>query len=271
MNNRIPTLLGILSVTIGVIAGVLLVENRQATKLYAALDATPKNVRVTNVSNDTMTISWTTLKQTSGLLVWGKKRESLDEISGSSEKTYTHSYTLSKLEANSDYYFLINSDGTSFDNNGIPWQAKTGPKLARSPHSFTISGSVIDRSGAPVSEALVYVVIGGGSPMSTQTSENGNWVLAISEAREQNLMSYVNIDPEKTVIQLHVQTGKDAVTSGQLRLKSAQPAPRIILGDIEAFKNSLPENLGTLPEAKVILSTENEPITGFGELINATE
>ena len=269
MNNKIPTLLGIISVTVGVIAGVLLVKNQQAIKLYAAQDATPRNVRVTNVSDASMTVSWTTLKKTSGFVRWGSKENSMKEVSfKTNEEGYTHSYTLNGLTPSTAHYFIINSDGTYFDNNEIPWQSRTGPKLPQPESDHTMSGSVIDPDGFAVSNALIYVVIGGGSPMSTTTSTGGSWVLPVSSTRTLDLLSYILIDPKDTLIQLHVQTGKDVITTRQLYLESAQPAPVIVLGEVDGFKTLFPKGAEELPEATIKLREKNEQ-TGFGELIIA--
>ena len=69
--NKIPTILGVLILIIGVVAGVFLVQKAQIFKIGANPESTPQDVRVTNVSNNSATISWVTDNETVAFVNWG--------------------------------------------------------------------------------------------------------------------------------------------------------------------------------------------------------
>ena len=106
-----------------------------------------------------------------------------------------------------------------------------------------ISGSVYDQFNLPTKNALIYITVAGSSFLSTITSENGSWVLPISEARTQNLENFTVIDEYNTLIEIFVQAGPLGNTSAQIYPVSAKPVPPIILGQMHNFKtiNSMEE------------------------------
>lgn len=269
-NEKIPTILGLIAVTVGLIAGVLVVEQRQTIKLFASADATPKNVRITNIDSSSFTVSWTTTKQSVGFVKWGSQKDSLpNKTSDEDSLNHVHSHTVTNLLPSTTYYFILVSEDTMFDNNNIPWEVKTGPELPLPFTSHAASGTVVDSVGNPVSNALVYVTVGGGSPLSTKTSENGNWFLPISRSRNQNLLTYVPIAEESTLIEIHVQTGKDISTSAQLYPIIAQNSPPIVIGQANNFKNLTPIDTDEVPHASIQLPESLNQSSGFGELLDA--
>ena len=130
---KIPTLIGIIVLVIGVTTGVLLISSKQIFRLGAQGANPPKNVRVSNITGDSFTTTWTTQKESVSSLYWGSDKISItkleiDEIAGAG---FTHSVTVRGLTPQKNYYFIINSGGDEYDNNDIPWQVTTGAQLAQ--------------------------------------------------------------------------------------------------------------------------------------------
>jgi hypothetical protein len=253
--SRIPTIAGVLVLVIGLAAGVYLVQSRQVFKLGASPEFNPKNVRVTNITDSSFNVSWTTNKATEGFIKWGGSEKSLsgvetDEIKGDS---FTHYVTVQDLSVSTEYFFIINSGGTEFNNNGIAWSTKTGPSIpAGSLRSLSpISGRVLDTQGKAVRDALVYVNIAGGAPLSTTTSGNGRWVLPISVARTQDLSSFLEIDESSTLVEVSVQAGSLGIANAQVYPTSARPVPEISLGQVHDFRNLPPSEPGEIPESSI--------------------
>jgi len=145
---------------IGVVVGVFLVRNRQIFRLGASGEITPKDVRVTNITESSLTVSWTTDKETSGAVSFGKNemlgQTLLSEVEG---QATLHSAVLTGLDPESGYFIKINSNETEFDNNGVPWQASTGPILEPTTETVVVSGKILDTDGNPAGGVLVYVEI----------------------------------------------------------------------------------------------------------------
>jgi len=145
--STIPTILGVLVLLLGSLAGIFLLNSAQIFKIGADASVAAKDIRVANISDTSVTISWTTDKETSGYLIWGNSQDSVNKIENedaSSQKYLNHSINLTGLTTKTKYFYKINSDGTTFDNSGIPWQVTTGASLASSKNSVLISGNVIN-------------------------------------------------------------------------------------------------------------------------------
>jgi len=263
--TKIPTILGILVLAIGVIVGVYLVQNRQIFRLKASPEVTPRNVQKTNVSDSSFTVTWTTDKNTEGFIKWGESASSLDKTATTSpiQASNIHSITVYGLIPDSNYFFKINSDGASFDNEGIPWEVKTGLKLTTPPNSVIMSGKVLTQSGSPARNALVYALVGGGDVLSTLTSDNGSWVIPASSARNQSLSSYIEIDENSTLVEISVQAGSLGIASAQIYPQSAKPAPDIALGEVYDFTSLPPSANIDIPESSIELPDTATKSSGF--------
>ncbi|NMB83048.1 MAG: hypothetical protein GYA14_14645, partial [Ignavibacteria bacterium] len=200
----IPTILGMIFLVVGVFAGVLLLRNVQMFRIGASGEATHKDIRISNITDNSVSISWTTDKASSGFINWGTSQGGIDKIvqeDVNGQKYFSHLISLSGLEAKTKYYFKISSNGTLYDNVGIPWQFTTGDKIGTSNKSILLSGNVISATGTPESKALVYVTIGGYT-LSTLTSDTGNFVFQLGSARSQDLNNFASIDMSNTLIQI---------------------------------------------------------------------
>ncbi|MGB6838773.1 MAG: Ig-like domain-containing protein [Microgenomates group bacterium] len=263
--SKIPTLLGIVILIFGLAAGILLVQNRQIFRLGASPQVSPKDVRITNITDSSFTVSWITDKKTSGFIKWGESASSLTktELNELGELSETHTTTIQGLTSSKTYHFEIGSGGQDFNNNGIPWQVTVGPELLGPTTSNSISGSVLTATGAAAENSIVYVTLAGASPLSTTTSQNGSWVIPISSARTQDLTSLVEINETTTLIEISVQSGSRGVATAQIYPASAKPTPPIILGQSHDFKNLPPSETGGIPKADINLPDEATPSSGF--------
>lgn len=264
-SGTIPTIIAVVVLIVGLVIGVYLVQSQQVFRIGASPEFTPKNVRVTNVTDSSFAVSWTTSKLTEGFVKWGASEKSLDgletdEVEGVS---FTHTTTVQGLSASGEYYFVISSGGTEFDNSGIAWSVTMGPSLPANstPSLNPISGTVLDTQGEPAKDALVYVNIAGGAPLSTTTSDSGRWVLPISIARTQDLSSFLEIDESTTLVDISVQAGTLGIANAQIYPVSARPVPEISLGQVHDFRNLPPSEAGEIPETSIELPEPGETAT----------
>lgn len=255
--KTIPTILGILVLVIGVGVGVALTQFSTIFSLQASPDTTPSDVRITNVSDTSFTVSWTTEKETTGALDWGAD-PALGRTQTPPENALSriHSLTLRSLVANTTYYFKINSAGAKHDNNGVPWQIKTGTKLTASSNKDVISGTVVDAQGQAVGGALVYINAVGMAPLSSKTSSNGSWVLPLTLARQLDNSAYMNLQDE-TLLQVLVQSATNGVSTAQIFLGSSYPIPKMTLGETHDFRTTQNQSSNDLPESSLDVP-ENE-------------
>ena len=238
----------------GVFAGVILLKNAQVFKIGASPTITPKDVRVGSVSDSSATVSWVTDDQTTAFINYGagQDTEMIAYETVDDQKFFTHSVTITGLSPETNYYFKINSNGTTYDNNGVAWQFSTGKSLPMSQVSIPISGSVITASGQSEKRAIVYVTVNG-YVVSTLTSDSGIFVLQLGSVRTTDLFSYAEIDPAKTLLEISVTTEKGETATAKIFPQSANPIPPLIIGQDQDFRNLQPTGVGQNPDANLDL------------------
>src|SRR3989338_1032939 len=91
-DSSIPTILAVAILLVGIADGVIFIRNKQIFDIYALNEASPKNVRVTNIKDSSFTISWTTERKTSGFVRWGKTEPFLNRTSLNPSKKSSHTH-----------------------------------------------------------------------------------------------------------------------------------------------------------------------------------
>jgi hypothetical protein len=264
--SKIPTFIALFILVVGIIAGIFLVKNGQNFRLGASPSSAPQDVRISNITDSSFTVSWTTAKATSGVVKWGKSAANLDQPVNDElpNPGFIHSVTIKPVSAESTYYFDINIEDQNNTNNGVPWEVTSGPTLAQPTGNDIISGSVLTSTGETVKNSLVYITVGGGSLLSTITSQNGSWLIPISSARSKDLTSLITIDEAQTLVEISVNAGPDGISTAQVYPQSAKPLPPMVLGQVHDYKNLAASTTGDNPAANIDLPTAStSAVSGF--------
>jgi hypothetical protein len=273
---KLPTILGVLILLAGVITGVFLINSKQIFKLSADIDATPKNVRLTNITDSSFTVTWTTDIESNGFIKWGKGEFSLSKVAleEGTDKSFVHSVNVMGADSNSNVLFKISFNGKDYDNEGIPWQTKTLSVKNSSGTSLIASGTILKSDASTPAKALVYLTING-SVLSTLTSDEGNYIIPIS--------TYINNITDNTAIEISVQGGLLGSSQSVIYPQTIKSVPTMILGRTYDFRSlpqtddsSLPESSLTVPESVEISSRfeiikTNEPKTTENIQINSID
>lgn len=263
--TRIPTIIAIVFLVVGLAAGVFLVQQRQTFRLGAAPEFAPKDLRVTNISDNSFVVSWYTDSNSAGFIDYGNNPNSLSErvFQENSSPKRVHYITVNDLKPDTNYYFTVNSGDETYDNSGVPWSVRTGPILEPKPSSLVLSGQVFSNLDTPATGIAVYAQIGGAQLISTQTSSNGNFVLPLGNVRNQLLDGYVSIDRSETLIQLIIQGGPLGTAYVQTYASNANPTPKIILGQSYDLRRRNLNEKSLLPEATIELPGEDSDSSQF--------
>lgn len=252
---------------LGLAAGVMLIGQEQVFRLGASADSVPQDVRISNITDTSFTVSWTTAKDVIGYVSWGQS-SSLGQLARPVDTSTkrVHFVTVKDLTPSTNHFFVINSGGSEHDNNGVPWAVQTGPTLSASTSTTLASGRVLNANNTPASNVLVYLNGGAFSQLSTTTSPNGTWTIPLSTARTKTLTSYSTLTQD-SVVEVFVQ-GVGSVSTSQALISQMNPLPDMILGQTYDFRNSTINASTGLPEANVNLpeSEDTESIGGPGGL-----
>lgn len=244
--KTLPTILGLFILLIGVTAGGILISQGTSRFLRASPEITPKQVKITNISENSFTVSWITDSQTTGFVRHGSDKELLliakderDEITEKSGNFLTHYVTLKELQPASIYYFKIFSADKAFDNNGQEYQITTASKAKELlPKNDIAYGSIIKQDGSPAGEVIVYLSLANATPQSTLTKSSGKWVVPLNLIRSSNLTGYVAYDREASIEEIFVQGASLGTATGVAVTKNDSPMPTITLGQNFDFRKS---------------------------------
>jgi len=275
--KRIPTILGLIILIVSLVAGVLLFGD--GTGLFtprATPETTPKNIKLSNVTDKSFTVSFYTEEETIGFIKYGTDANDIkqqasddrDQLSGVVKPYRLHHVTVRGLEPNKNYYYLLGTgNNATFDDADNPYQIQTALNPGNaSPNNQTIYGTITQANGQPGEGALVFVTLEGAGVLSTVVKSSGSWAISLANAFNLNLNDYANVDADST-LSIKVQgVDLDSITNRVLSVVEAQPAPDIVMG--QEAKSESEDALTTRDELLANTSREPEEIQeneGFGE------
>ena len=239
-----PTALGLLILLVAIVVGVVLVKTRSGVESGAEESLTPKQVRITNVTDSGFSVSWVTDKATTGLVKHGTETNDIkktalddrDELSGEAGAVDVHHVTVKNLQSSTKYLFKLESGGKLFDNSGKLFEITTGPSLGSAPAADPVYGAVLMSSGSTAEGVVVYVSVANAAPLSALAKTNGNWALSLSTARSADLASYLADDTQATIVNLLVQGGTLGTAPAITTTSNDSPVPDITLGQSHDFR-----------------------------------
>lgn len=247
--HKIPTLIGLFVLVVGLVAGIFLVQSGQVFFLKASPEITPTEVKITNVSDNAFSVSWITQKETSGFVQFGQSEtldqtqsDDRDQISGGTGNFNTHHITLKNLSPKTQYYFKIGSGGRLFDNSGKPYEITTAstPKAAQV-LSDVASGIVLTPDKTPAEGAVVYLSMANMTPQSALMGSSGNWMISLSTAFSGDLSGLANYDLKAQTEEIFVQAASLGTATAIVTTENDNPVPELILGQTYDFRQNLPQ------------------------------
>lgn len=180
--TKIPTIVGILLVIfiVGIIAVVS--ESFLHTITTASGSIQPANISITNISDTTFTVSWTTQLPATGALSVTTSRGThvvFDDQDAKNQGRYvTHSVTLRSAVPDTDYAITILSNGKKNINGEVPYMVHTGPLLTTvSGNLEPAYGTIVTETTQPVRGALIYITLEGGQTLSAISKPSGTWLI----------------------------------------------------------------------------------------------
>ncbi|HEX7041877.1 MAG TPA: fibronectin type III domain-containing protein, partial [Patescibacteria group bacterium] len=188
LERKMPTALGIILILGTIIGTTFLVKTGVIYLGGAAPSDNPKNVRISNISDSSLTVSYNTDAAVIGTVSIGKDKNSLETIlderdqkSGTPQQYKLHSITIQNLSPNTQYVFSITSGATTYLNNNSFFTTKTAPTLSTSPTSQPpLTGSIVSPDGTAPQEALVYLTTNKGQLLSTLTKPSGIYTIPLN-------------------------------------------------------------------------------------------
>lgn len=200
---RIPTAAALVVLFVSIWVSAYLIQQSTNIVGRASGDKTPANVMVSNISDNSFTVTFTTTARANSAI--SVSSETLEPTtffdirnSSSADNSYfSHYINVSNLKPLTMYEFSILSDGQTYLQNGHKYSIKTGPKLIIIPKTTgKVSGKVLLPTGEAAIDTIAITQIQGGQLLSTLTKSNGTFSIPLKFLRSESLNSYYT--PTKT-------------------------------------------------------------------------
>lgn len=266
LTKRFPTMVGLLVLVAAIVGGIYLYKTLKPPFSSSEI---PNNVRITNISDNKFSVSWTTGGATLGGIQYGVVADKLativgdDRDGGGKPKSYqTHYLTLNGLQPSTQYAFRVLSGDrqTVFDNNGSPYSTTTGPLISTTPPSKNFYGTVQIPSRQSPSGAIVYLSMPGATAASTLVTDSGNYVITLSTIRSSDLKTYASFDSAATIATVNVDSGS-AQSTATVSLANAAPVPVITLGQNADFRSAATPAIAQVQPAASSSPSASTPTT----------
>lgn len=283
LNRRVPPVFGIVGLVVSLATIAWLSGNAILFGTKAANGNIPRNVKISNISESSFTVSYTTDQFAIGTINYGTDEklgkiglDDRDQQTGSPVSHQVHHITVKQLTPATRYVFSITSADQTFTQDGQLYSVTTAPPLTTQPsNQAPAAGTVGLEDGSIPTEGLVYLVTKDSQLLSTLLKPDGGYLLPLNTIRAKDLSKMLVLAPD-TEISLSVT---DSSQQSQIDILASQtnPVPRVILSKnyeftanddaIEAANSPVASDSGfpktedtTQVSAPEIISPENEAI-----------
>ncbi len=238
--KRIPTLLGITVILFGIAITTLFTKKGVPFIGTAAPSETPKNIRITNITDTSFTVSYITDTELLGSIAYGQNEKMENTVIDDEDKPTNmvkprllHTITINNLSPSTTYLFSIISGTTTFLDETKPFSVATGPNIEELPLQEVLMNGKIIFPDNTAKEAIVYIASPNAQTLSTKVKSDGSYSLILSTMRTQDVSSFVSFAQTIPLTMLVV----GPLTQSHVNLSSNQvtPVPTIILSKTYDF------------------------------------
>ena len=265
---RIPTIAGLFLVVALVGSIIFFTERALRSPSGAAGSYQPKNIKRTNVSDTTFTVSWTTESPATGTILLSSPGKSnriyYDERDGGGKLgSYTsHFVTVRDATANTQYSWKLLSNGKTHLDGTKPYELTTPTTLPPNTSGLDPAyGTIFTSQGVAASGALVYLTLAGEQELSAISKESGLWLIPLTQVRTADLTRLLPTVErmDETILVTH-ETGEIAAQTDSL---NDSPVPEMTIGQTYDFrrqnaKTTTSSPTALLPVGGSVLGTTNQ-------------
>lgn len=244
-SRKILAIFGIILVLIGIPLTTFILKNQTAFRSKASDSEKPQNVKVTNISDQSFTVTYQTNVPTTGSIGYGHDKklgeselDDADKEKGDFSSKKIHSISVKNLMPSTKYYLAIISGSSTFLDNGTSFEAATGPNISSpSAQQNIIKGKIVLPDGSAPSEALVYLNAENSQLLSSTTAKDGTFSFSLKNLRTDDLSSYFNIS-DNTIFKI-IATNGSLESSASASLSQTNSIPTITLSNSYDFSQEV--------------------------------
>lgn len=256
---------------------IFLIQQGILTITRARPTSVPQNVQITNVSDSSFTVVFTTELNTSSVLRLpeGKTGNTIilddrDKSTGLQELYFSHHITVPNLKPQKTYAFIIISDGKEYDSPA-EYIATTGSNIDSPPPAQNpLYGTVILPDGSLGQDTIVTIQSDNSQIISSITNDDGSYIVPMNSLRSEDLKTYQNINDSSQIFLNFLRENYTAKITTDYKLGQNLPVitlnqsysflpqdEKTILSPDEGFE-SIDETIVTSAEPSVISPRQNQ-------------
>lgn len=268
---KIPTLIGLGVLLVGLAGGVYLTTQNQILKTRAAASFAPKNVNVYNLSASSAAIFWQTDEAVTGFVQFVQAETSEKSIYRDDRDVNTpqphklHFVTLTNLTPNTTYSYQIYSGEIIYPNTPATFTTLSPTETL---NWNPVVGIILNADNRPADEALIVLELANAQKQATVTKMGGNFIMPLSNLRTADLLKIFsgNNTPHKAKLIISSPQSSSRVS---IFVPSENPSlPPVILGkDADLTQNSTHQKPTTTPISVEIQKYD----LNSDSIINATD
>lgn len=237
LNKRIPTLLGIVLILISIPLIALITKNEAIFKSTASDSQEPFNIKITNITDASFTVTYQTDVAVTGSISYGNNKqlgkselEDTDKEKVSFSPKKIHSISVKDLTPSTKYYLSIISGSETFLDNGALFEVTTGPNLSSpSATQHIIKGKIVLPDGSVPSGALVYLNAENSQLLSSAVTKDGTFNFPLKDLRTDDLSSYFDVN-ENTIFKI-MAISDTLKSTASVSLGQSESIPTITLSN----------------------------------------
>jgi len=226
--KKIPTILALFLLIVGTAGAFFLLEKGGVGFLKASPETTPQEVKITNITDNSFTVSWLTEEINIGFVQYGPTG-SLGKTVSQSVPSLIHYLKIENLQPTTQYYFKVNKDSKTY-------KVITAPQISATPIADTAYGTVLKDSGFPATNVIIFLSLVNATPLSALTGNDGQWAIPLSMARSVDLSQYINYDSESSIENIFIQGGQWGTANAVTTTQNDSPVPDITLKSTHDFR-----------------------------------
>lgn len=256
LHKKIPTLLALILLIIGIGATTFFAQRGALFIGRAAPSTQAENVTVTNITDRSFVVTFTTPNKTASVVSYGTSvnlgettLDDRDKKTGTVTPFTSHYITIPNLRPSTTYYFSITNGQDTYLDNGKPYQVDTGPALAsENPNSFEVSGNILFPNIQEKIQGLVYVSLDSSQLISQLSNSDGTFKIPLVYIRSKDLKSYLKIDNNNLVTtEINIPSlGNSKITS---LVQESNPLPPITISQNYNFSSPINQQENNTPES----------------------
>lgn len=240
--------------------GVLIITRARPTSI-------PQNIQITNVSDSSFTVVYTTELKVSGVLRIPEGGvgntiilDDRDKSTGVQNSYFSHHITVPNLKPQQTYSFIIISDGKEH-SSPAQYLITTGPQISSTPPAQKpLFGTVILPNGSSGEDTIVTAKTENSQIISSVTNLQGKYIIPTNSLKNEQLNDYEILSESSPIfLNFYRQNFTAKITTDY---KLGQNLPAITLNQTYSFFPQ-EEGIGKIPE-QGFESIDEVPISSSG-------